>query len=68
MILVSWLRVSMKFIISNVATQMGNLLSFCMVVLVEVEAKLSEDSLIRRLIELLCLIKEDVAEVNLMPV
>jgi proline iminopeptidase len=54
----------MKFIMSNVATQMGNLLSFYMVVLVEVEVKLSEDSLIRRLIELLCLIKEDVAEVK----
>ena len=31
-------------------------------------SELSEDSLIRRLIELLCLIKEDVAEVSLMPV
>ena len=68
MILVSWLRVSMKFIMSNVATQMGNLLSFYMVVLVEVEVKLSEDSLIRRLIELLYLIKEDVVEASLMPV
>ena len=48
--------------------RLENLLSFCMAVLVEVEVKLSEDSLIRRPIESLCLIKEDVAEASLMPV
>ena len=58
----------MKFIMSNAATQMENLLSFYMVGLGEVEAKLLEDSLIPMPIGSVCLIKEDVAEASLMHV
>ena len=58
----------MKFIMNNAATQMENPLCFYMAGLVEVEVRLSEDSLIRKPIESLCLIKEDVVEVNLTPV